>query len=84
MLTNIGKNPLDKIADIAGAIAGGKKKAEQRKKKIEKSLKNATPKALANKALDSAANAAGITRGTCKHKGTKRGTVCSGCGSRIM
>lgn len=84
MYTNIGKNPLDKIADIAGAISGKKKKAEQRKKKIERAIKNATPKKLANKAADAAASAIGVTRGTCKHKGVKRGNVCPGCSAKIM
>lgn len=82
--TNIGKSPLDKIADIAGAIAGGKKKAEQRKRELEKKIKGMAPKALANKALDAAADAAGVTRGMCKHKGTKRGNTCQSCGNKIL
>lgn len=82
--TNIGKNPLDKIADITGAIAQGRKKAEKRKKKIEKAVKNATPAKIAGKVADAAASKIGVTRGTCKHKGTKRGTVCDGCGSKIL
>lgn len=82
--TNIGKNPLDKIADIAGALAQGRKKAEQRKREFERKIKKATPKNLANAALDSAASKIGVTRGSCKHKGVKRGTVCGSCGSKLL
>lgn len=78
--TNINKNPLDKIADIAGAIAGKRKK----KRELERKLRNATPKAIANKVVDAAASKAGVTRGTCKHKGVKRGSICPGCSSKIM
>lgn len=83
-LSNIGKNPLDKIADIAGALAIGKKKAEKKKKIIQKKIKDATPAKIAGKVADAAASKIGVTRGTCKHKGTKRGTVCDGCGSKIL
>lgn len=82
--TNINKNPLDKIADIAGAIARKRKNAEKKKREFERKLRNATPKAIANKVVDAAASKAGVTRGTCKHKGVKRGSVCPGCSSKIM
>jgi len=81
--TNIGSSPLDKIADIAGAIAQGRAKAQKRKREIERKIKSA-PKNLANAVLDSVAEKAGVTRGLCKHKGVKRGQICSGCGAKLF
>jgi len=82
--TNIGSSPLDKIADIAGAIAQSRAKAQKRKREIERKIKSATPKNLANAVLDSVAEKAGVTRGLCKHKGVKRGQICSGCGAKLF
>lgn len=82
--TNIGSSPLDKIADIAGAIAQGRVTAQKRKREIERKIKKATPKNLANAVLDLAAEKAGVTRGLCKHKGVKRGQACSGCGAKLF
>lgn len=77
---NIGSSPLDGIANASAAI-----QALWRKIKGKKPL---SPKeialAKANRLIDSGYEAVGVTRGKCKHRGTKRGTRCGGCGSKIL
>lgn len=68
-----GTNPLDKLVNAIGAVTDGKNKVKAKADRVKKA-----PKVAVNKAK------AAVGMGQCKHRGVKRGRVCSGCGSKII
>jgi hypothetical protein len=76
---NMGSSPLDGIANASAAIQALWKKIKGKKPLSPTEF----AKAKANAMITSAAESAGITLGMCKHRGTKRGSKCGGCGSKI-